>query len=1116
MRSYVSLLMLWVFVAYTIGPIPQARADMLQLPAPGTMVHLSPDFTPAYLQGLTIHPDNALQFDFLIHRGDEPLSEAAKKEQYTKLVKYFLASLTIPDEDQWVNLSPYEKDHIIKDDFGKTEMGRDLLAQDYLLKQITSSLIYPEDGLGKKFWARVYERAWNEYHTGNVPVNTFNKVWIIPDEAVIYERGNAAYVLRDHLKVMLDEDYLSLKEHKAARNSTHSIGSQVIREIVLPELEREVNQGRNFASLRQVYSGMILAAWYKHALKQSFLSRVYADRSRVKGVDQDPRNNKVIYQKYLEAFKKGVFNYIKDDVDKYTHENVPRKYFSGGMRAFTGVERDPTQLTAGKVAYYDEALPPKVLARIDPAGISGNEMDEVAISLQSSQESPDAAMTSRGLSVVEIKRFVMAALSSKEKLSIEKEQFERWEGQLYTVDQVVRAINLLIQDNSHADSKFQDLQKGKLEVLEHIKTIIEMTQGMILWPHEDSRMRQAAWEKKFKNFRSSHQAVWIEKYLDFSKYDKELSDMVMDLVITMVGQGTFEPKEARSRVLDEFKSMIDAMAFGNRTLAQVLNAAKLTDDMDILNALELVEVVNRYIPHEVPAYPIVVRVFNEAVAAYDRNYQIFKTLKKINGMRPGILFEIYTQVKAGVIKIKSRDFELISTMNREGFFVPDPQDARRVTFKLRPDVVNYLLSAYEKNDPRKGYLLYLFPKPGDAAMTGNVSLNDIRQSVLEILLSARVPDYPEFDRLNKIGKFYSIEDMLKAVNASIQRYRSVPTDKAFQERTETIIETLESIRIYLLTTQNMGIAFYGSLDQREQAWRDKFENKNKLFQRSRQVMWIQKYMKAMRYDAPAYDHISLSSIISDLAVTLVGQQTFWPRGTPSDVMADFIEMAGMDESYIELLGSADLEGDINERNALELMEVLERKSLYGKTGYVFIADIFNEAVNAYERDYQIYRTLNEVKKHYPGMYDRLWKEHTANGALLGVSAPERGAVELMRQNGLFQNGTLTLKPDVVEYIKSATKERLDGSLVLQFLYPGDAAMIAAKPAQISAPGGIDMNSAHLNLEIRRDGRGLILPLDQQDMGRLEGIEGFVPVITAIRPVTALPILNELQQMLSRG
>ena len=38
-------------------------------------------------------------------------------------------------------------------------MGRDLLAEDYMLKQITASLIYPEDEIGKKFWKRIYEEA---------------------------------------------------------------------------------------------------------------------------------------------------------------------------------------------------------------------------------------------------------------------------------------------------------------------------------------------------------------------------------------------------------------------------------------------------------------------------------------------------------------------------------------------------------------------------------------------------------------------------------------------------------------------------------------------------------------------------------------------------------------------------------------------------------------------------------------------------------------------------------------------------------------------------------------------------------------------------------------------
>jgi len=259
-----------------------------------------------------------------------------------------LASLAIPEADQWVNLSPYESNRIIKDDFGKTEMGRDLLAQDYILKQITASLIYPEQSLGKKFWDRVYSKAQEQYGTTDIPVNTFNKVWIVPDDALIYEKGNTAYVIKNHLKVMLEEDYLSLEKHSAivssplagavrGRGNTKNInnlGSQVVREIVLPALEKEVNQGQNFAPLRQVYSGMILAAWFKHTLKGSLLGQIYADKSKVKGVDQDPKNNEEIYRRYLQAYKKGVFNYIKEDADQYTNESIPRKYFSGGAEPY--------------------------------------------------------------------------------------------------------------------------------------------------------------------------------------------------------------------------------------------------------------------------------------------------------------------------------------------------------------------------------------------------------------------------------------------------------------------------------------------------------------------------------------------------------------------------------------------------------------------------------------------------------------------------------------------------------------------------------------------------------------------------------------------------------------
>src|SRR6185295_12649250 len=109
--------------------------------------------------------------------------------------------------------SPYEKDRTIPEALSRTEMGRDLLAQDYLLKQITASLIYPEKELGNAFWDKVYTKAREQYGSTQVPVNTFNKVWIMADKAEVFERNQTAFVVGSHLKVMLEEDYLALTRH---------------------------------------------------------------------------------------------------------------------------------------------------------------------------------------------------------------------------------------------------------------------------------------------------------------------------------------------------------------------------------------------------------------------------------------------------------------------------------------------------------------------------------------------------------------------------------------------------------------------------------------------------------------------------------------------------------------------------------------------------------------------------------------------------------------------------------------------------------------------------------------------------------------------------------------
>ena len=285
------------------------------------------------------------------------------KDEIIRTAKYFLTCLTVPEDDLWVNFSPYEKDRIVPGNFGITLMGKDLLEQDYLLKQIMASLSYPENDLGKRFWQRVYQKSYELYGTTDIPINTFNKVWILPKSAEVYAQGNSAFVVNSQLDVMLEADYKAFVHHLDIKNLglnkqgfSQKAGaySQVFRDVILPELRQEVNEGKNFAVVRQVYNAMILATWYKRHLKDSLLGRMYVGRNEVRGVDIADKNAKEkIFRQYLRAYKKCVYNYIKEDYDPMTQQAVPRKYASGGMY-FSGFRSDS--------AMYVEVPNPKGMA----------------------------------------------------------------------------------------------------------------------------------------------------------------------------------------------------------------------------------------------------------------------------------------------------------------------------------------------------------------------------------------------------------------------------------------------------------------------------------------------------------------------------------------------------------------------------------------------------------------------------------------------------------------------------------------------------------------------------------------------------------------------------------
>jgi hypothetical protein len=332
---------LFVCICFVMTSMPVAQAAVLPyMPEPNQRIMASQGYDLPLLKGIIFSADSPFYFTFLIKRGNIEREETIVRSEVNTLSKYFLAALTLPGDDLWVNLSPYERDRISTDNLALTDLGKDMLGEDYVLKQFVASITYPEEGPGKTFWNAVYKKLQEKLGTSNVPVDTFNKVWIMPDKIKIVEGKDRAMIESARLKVMMEDDYLAISKNKNKSSSADAyadrrikdISNQVMRQEILPLIEKEINEGKHFAHLRQIYHSIIMANWFKEKLKNTILNDVYFDKSKLKGADvNDPAVREKIYNSYTQAFREGVYNYIKTDQDSGNRfRKIRRKYVSGG------------------------------------------------------------------------------------------------------------------------------------------------------------------------------------------------------------------------------------------------------------------------------------------------------------------------------------------------------------------------------------------------------------------------------------------------------------------------------------------------------------------------------------------------------------------------------------------------------------------------------------------------------------------------------------------------------------------------------------------------------------------------------------------------------------------
>jgi len=295
----------------------------------------APDiFRPLHLRYLSYNPvDN--NFQLFLDKGSLKNPNPQELQDTTKtLLNYFFVGISLPNDTFWVNLRPDAENNIIDARLAQTDVGKILLESDLQLKKDTAKFTSPETPEGKEYWDKLYKKAGEIFGSENITIPTLTRPWIVPDEIIIRETVDSAYIYKATLKVMLEQDYLkdsavyNFKDDRLKELNEYS--SQLIREIIIPKLTKEVNSSKRYASLRQVYYSLIMAQWFKaRNLGKDGLYSHLIDRKDLTNLTSKESWSKTTYFKeYQKSFKDGEYN-IQEPI--YTpYGQTIRSYFSGG------------------------------------------------------------------------------------------------------------------------------------------------------------------------------------------------------------------------------------------------------------------------------------------------------------------------------------------------------------------------------------------------------------------------------------------------------------------------------------------------------------------------------------------------------------------------------------------------------------------------------------------------------------------------------------------------------------------------------------------------------------------------------------------------------------------
>lgn len=303
------------------------------------------DGFPPLVGGITFPMKDPLKIGFSLladaaHKMPTPVEQL---ELQRRLGRYLNTFLVLTGDQINVTLTPTEDYCRLPELLRHTELGRDMLAQDVVLKHYTTSQLHPSTPHGKAFWDKV-----NALTSGHRNFESCFRVWIVPGNVKVREKtvGDQGHVSIEKLglEVLCEEDYETLRRYRESQRPGAEVprapehDAQVValfKELVVPEIQKEVSSGPRFGLLRQVLSVLVVAKWIMqsqlgNALKQAgFIDSNAPQRYGFNTVDDAVLLS--MRRFYLQMFGAGVWQHTTTQIDPKSGLVEKRLYVAGGI-----------------------------------------------------------------------------------------------------------------------------------------------------------------------------------------------------------------------------------------------------------------------------------------------------------------------------------------------------------------------------------------------------------------------------------------------------------------------------------------------------------------------------------------------------------------------------------------------------------------------------------------------------------------------------------------------------------------------------------------------------------------------------------------------------------------